>query len=215
MNKQNRSLLAAVIFLGASSCLTGISLSMPDCLAQQPSVEATIASESKQAKNIAKEGKEMPIYEFKAKALDGSEINFDKYKGDVLLVVNTASKCGYTPQYTGLEELHKKFADKGLKVLGFPCNQFGAQEPGDSKEISTFCQRNYGVNFQMFEKVDVNGGEAHPIYRYLTHSGEPGNAQPIKWNFTKFLIDRKGNVVKRYEPAIKPEEIAADIEKQL
>ena len=152
------------------------------------------------------------IYEFKAKALDGKDVNFDNYKGDVLLIVNTASKCGYTPQYQGLEELHKKYAGKGLKVLGFPCNQFGAQEPGNSGDIATFCQRNYGVDFQMFEKVDVNGDQAHPLYKYLTSTP---SAQPIKWNFTKFLVDRHGNVVKRYEPATKPEELSADIEKQL
>jgi glutathione peroxidase len=159
------------------------------------------------------EGKNMAqIYEFKAKALDGKDVNFDNYKGDVLLIVNTASKCGYTPQYQGLEELHKKYAGKGLKVLGFPCNQFGAQEPGNSGDIATFCQRNYGVDFQMFEKVDVNGDQAHPLYKYLTSTP---SAQPIKWNFTKFLVDRHGNVVKRYEPATKPEELSADIEKQL
>lgn len=155
------------------------------------------------------------IYEFKAKALDGKEINFANYKGDVLLIVNTASKCGYTPQYQGLEELNKKFAQKGLKVLGFPCNQFGAQEPGDSTEIGAFCQKNYGVDFQMFEKIDVNGDHAHPLFRYLTGSNNGGTAAPIKWNFTKFLVDRHGKIVKRYESGTKPEEIAADIEKQL
>lgn len=155
------------------------------------------------------------IYEYKAKALDGSEVDLTKYKGDVLLIVNTASKCGYTPQYEGLEELHKKYAAKGLKVLGFPCNQFGAQEPGNSGDIANFCQRNYGVDFQMFDKVDVNGDNAHPLYKYLTGASNSGNAEPIKWNFTKFLVDRHGKIVKRYEPATKPEEISADIEKQL
>ncbi|MBX9690361.1 MAG: glutathione peroxidase [Candidatus Obscuribacterales bacterium] len=154
------------------------------------------------------------IYTFKAKALDGSEIDFSKFKGDVLLIVNTASACGYTPQYAGLEELNKKFADKGLKVLGFPCNQFGQQEPGQSHEIASFCKKNYGVDFQMFEKIDVNGNNAHPLYKYLT-GAENGNAQAIKWNFTKFLVDRHGKVVKRYESGTKPEDIAADIEKQL
>lgn len=154
------------------------------------------------------------IYSFKANALDGTAIDFNKYKGEVLLIVNTASKCGYTPQYKGLEELHKKFGSKGLKVLGFPCNQFGAQEPGSSDEIGAFCQRNYGVEFQMFEKIDVNGKDAHPLYRYLT-GAENGDIKPIKWNFTKFLVDKHGVLVKRYEPDTKPEDIAADIESRL
>src|SRR5437868_2653896 len=114
------------------------------------------------------EKKMAKIYEFKATALDGKEINFDKYKGHVMLIVNTASKCGFTPQYAGLEDLYKKFSPKGLEVLGFPCNQFGAQEPGDSAEIGSFCQKNYGVDFQIFDKVDVNGPNQHPIYKYLT-----------------------------------------------
>jgi glutathione peroxidase len=156
------------------------------------------------------------IYDFQAKALDGKEISLDQYKGDVILVVNTASKCGFTPQYAGLEELNKKYAPRGLKILGFPCNQFGAQEPGGSEEIHTFCERNYGVDFQMFEKIDVNGKDAHPLYKYLT-SAAPGvlGTEPIKWNFTKFLIDRKGHVLKRYAPNVEPKDLAADIEKQL
>ncbi len=191
-----------------------------ECDAQEASNEMLLAESSQATSTQAKsekhnEGKKMAeIYEFKAKALDGSEIKFDKYKGDVLLIVNTASACGYTPQYAGLEELHKKFAAKGLKVIGFPCNQFGKQEQGDSHEIATFCQRNYGVEFQMMEKVDVNGKDAIPLYHYLTGEGN-GTAKPIKWNFTKFLVDRKGNVVKRFEPDVKPEDITADIEKQL
>lgn len=154
------------------------------------------------------------IYDYEAKALSGDQINLSRYKGDVVLIVNTASKCGYTPQYAGLEELHKKFSGKGLKVLGFPCNQFGAQEPGEGKEIATFCQRNYGVDFQMFDKIDVNGKNAHPLYQFLTSdaSGQPGD---IKWNFTKFLVDRNGKVIKRYESKIEPKDIAPDIEKQL
>jgi glutathione peroxidase len=156
------------------------------------------------------------IYTFKAKTLDGKEIGLDQFKGDVLLIVNTASKCGFTPQYAGLEALHKQYANKGLKVLGFPCNQFGAQEPGDSGEIHNFCQKNYGVDFQMFDKVEVNGKSAHPLYKYLT-SAAPGvlGSEAIKWNFTKFLVDRNGNVVKRYAPDVAPEKIAPDIEKQL
>lgn len=184
----------------------------------------SLACEKHRAKQISEkittpahnEGKDMvQIYEYKAKALDGSEINFNNYKGDVLLIVNTASKCGYTPQFEGLEALNKKYAGKGLKVLGFPCNQFGAQEPGSSSEIATFCQRNYGVDFQMFDKIDVNGEAAHPLYKYLTGASNGGTQQPIKWNFTKFLVDRHGKVLKRYEPDTKPEDIAADIEKQL
>lgn len=164
------------------------------------------------------EGKKMQktdsVYDFKATSLDGQEIDFNKYKGKVLLIVNTASQCGFTPQYAGLEALHKKYAERGLEVLGFPCNQFGAQEPGSSHDIANFCQRNYGVDFQMFEKIDVNGDKAHPLYKYLT-SKAPGilNTEAIKWNFTKFLIDRQGNVVHRYAPDAKPESLEADIEK--
>lgn len=173
-----------------------------------------VAAKSEKGKTNSEDKKMADIYEYKAKALDGKDINLSGYKGDVLLIVNTASKCGYTPQYTGLEELHKKFQARGLRVLGFPCNQFGQQEPGSSQDIETFCKRNYGVDFQMFEKVDVNGNDAHPLFRYLTDS-DNGGAKPIKWNFTKFLVDRHGKIVKRYEPDTKPEDIAADIEKQL
>lgn len=175
-------------------------------------------SGSKESVAQSNEDKQMtaPIYEFKAKSLNGEEISLDKYKGDVLLIVNTASKCGYTPQYEGLEELHKKYSDRGLRVLGFPCNQFGAQEPGDSAEIGAFCQKNYGVDFQMFDKVDVNGKDAHPLYKYLTHEAKGAlGTEAIKWNFTKFLVDRNGEVLKRYAPTVKPEEIAPDIEKEL
>lgn len=156
------------------------------------------------------------IYDFKAKALDGKEISLGDYKGDVMLIVNTASKCGFTPQYQGLEALNKEYAAKGLKILGFPCNQFGAQEPGDSSAIAEFCQRNYGVDFQMFEKIEVNGENAHPLYKYLTEAA-PGalGTKAIKWNFTKFLVDRKGEVLKRYAPDVKPEDLKGDIEKVL
>lgn len=186
-------------------------------------VQEAVVAETPEARNTTpraqmKEDKIMsaPIYEFKATTLTGDEISLDKYKGDVLLIVNTASKCGYTPQYEGLEELHKKYSGKGLRVLGFPCNQFGGQEPGDSNEIGAFCQKNYGVDFQMFEKIDVNGKDAHPLYKYLTHEAKGAlGTEAIKWNFTKFLVDRNGEVLKRYAPTVKPEEIAPDIEKEL
>jgi len=156
------------------------------------------------------------VYEFTAKSLNGNDIDLAQYKGDVLLIVNTASQCGFTGQYSGLEQLHKDYAGKGLKVLGFPCNQFGAQEPGDSSEIGAFCQKNYGVDFQMFEKIDVNGKDAHPLYKYLTASA-PGvlGTENIKWNFTKFLVGRDGKVFKRYAPQVEPKEMAKDIEQLL
>jgi glutathione peroxidase len=156
------------------------------------------------------------VYEFDAKSLDGKDINLGQYKGDVLLIVNTASQCGFTPQYAGLEDLHKKFAEKGLRVLGFPCNQFGAQEPGAAPEIGSFCQKNYGVDFQMFDKVEVNGKDAHPLYKYLTSSA-PGvlGTENIKWNFTKFLVDRQGKVFKRYAPNVEPKDMSKDIEQLL
>lgn len=156
------------------------------------------------------------VYEYTAKALDGSEIKLEQYKGNVMLIVNTASKCGFTSQFAGLEKLHKEYSNRGLSLLGFPCNQFGAQEPGDSTEIGAFCQKNYGVDFQMFDKIEVNGEHAHPLYKYLTDK-VPGllGLKDIKWNFTKFLVDRDGNVVKRYAPNVEPADISADIEKLL
>ena len=156
------------------------------------------------------------IYSFSAPALGGEIINFDRYAGKVLLIVNTASHCGFTPQYQGLQQLQERFAGRGLEVLGFPCNQFGKQEPGDAAEIGSFCQKNYGVSFQMFGKIDVNGDGAHPLYRYLTEQA-PGllGIEAIKWNFTKFLLDREGRIVNRYAPITKPESIGEDIEKLL
>jgi glutathione peroxidase len=156
------------------------------------------------------------VYEFKAKSLDGKDIDLSTYKGDVLLIVNTASECGFTPQYEGLEALQKKFEGRGFKILGFPCNQFGHQEPGDSKTIGEFCHKNYGVTFQMFEKIDVNGKDAHPLYKYLT-SAAPGvlGTEAIKWNFTKFLIDKNGAVVKRFAPSVVPAQITPEIETAL
>jgi len=159
---------------------------------------------------------EKTIYDFTAKSLAGDNIDLSQYKGDVVLIVNTASQCGFTNQYQGLEALSEKFKTRGLQVLGFPCNQFGNQEPGDSSEIASFCQKNYGVNFQMFEKVDVNGDDAHPLYKYLSEAA-PGalGTKSIKWNFTKFLVDRQGNVLKRFAPNVKPEELEPEVEKLL
>ena len=147
------------------------------------------------------------FYEFSAQTLQGKEIKMDAYKGKTILVVNTASKCGLTPQFEGLEKLNQKYKDKGLVILGFPCNQFAGQEPGDEKSISEGCVINYGVTFQMFSKIDVNGESAHPIYKYLKNelSGLLGNK--IKWNFTKFLIDQNGKPLKRFSPTTKPEKI--------
>ena len=178
------------------------------------------------------------MYDFTAVANDGSEVNFSDYKGDVLLVVNTASKCGFTPQYDGLEELYKQYKDRGLVIVGFPCDQFGHQEPGTNEEIVEFCRLNYGVTFPLMEKIEVNGENAHPIYKWLYSEkpfegfGEGETAQfmdqmlsrqdpeyasnpDIKWNFTKFLIDRKGRVVARFEPMVTPAELASSIEAQL
>ncbi len=156
------------------------------------------------------------IYEYTARALDGKDISFNQYQGKVMLIVNTASKCGFTSQFAGLEKLHEEYAKRGLSLLGFPCNQFGAQEPGDSTEIGAFCQKNYGVDFQMFDKIEVNGDNAHPLYKHLTDKA-PGllGLKDIKWNFTKFLVDKDGNVVKRYAPNVEPADISGDIEKLL
>lgn len=155
------------------------------------------------------------LHDFKATAIDGQEVDLSSYDGQVLLVVNTASKCGFTPQYAGLQQLHETYADQGLAVLGFPCDQFAHQEPGDEDEIASFCQTNYGVTFPMFAKIDVNGDEAHPLYQWLKseHGGLLG--EKIKWNFTKFLIGRDGTVIDRYAPNTKPEKISDDIEKAL
>ncbi|MGV2287502.1 glutathione peroxidase [Trinickia sp. YCB016] len=153
------------------------------------------------------------IYQFTARRLGGESIGLDNYRDKVLLIVNTASECGFTPQYAGLQKLHQQYAARGFEVLGFPCNQFGKQEPGDAAQIGTFCEKNFGVTFPMFDKIDVKGPNAHPLYRYLTGEA-PGflGLKAIKWNFTKFLVDRKGGIVKRYAPKTKPEEIEKDIE---
>ena len=158
----------------------------------------------------------MNAYDFNATALDGQPVDLQRYRGKALLIVNTASACGFTPQYQGLEALQRRYADQGLVVLGFPCNQFGHQEPGDEAAIGAFCEKNYGVTFPMFAKVDVNGDDAHPLFRFL--KGEaPGvlGTEAVKWNFTKFLVNREGAVVTRYAPTTKPEDLSGDIEKVL
>lgn len=155
------------------------------------------------------------FYDFKALSLQGKEISMDAYKGKVVIVVNTASKCGLTPQYEGLEQLYRDYKNKGLVILGFPCNQFANQEPGGEKEIAEGCLINYGVTFPMFSKIDVNGNNAHPIYKFLKNElkGFPGSE--IKWNFTKFIIDKNGKPYKRVSPILKPESMKNDIEKLL
>lgn len=156
------------------------------------------------------------VYDFSCKTPGGEDRPLAQYKGKVLLVVNTASKCGFTPQFAGLEEMYAQYKDKGLEILGFPCNQFGKQDPGSNDEIMEFCQLNYGVSFPMFGKIDVNGSDADPLFQHLKKEA-PGalGTQGIKWNFTKFLIDADGNVVRRYAPKDKPSAIAKDIEQLL
>ncbi len=153
------------------------------------------------------------VYDFEAKTIDGQTQKLDAYKGKTLLIVNTASKCGFTPQYKGLEALYRKYKDKGLVILGFPCDQFGHQEPGDENEIKNFCSMSYDVTFPMFAKIKVNSDEAHPLYKYLK-SEEKGflGTESIKWNFTKFLVDKSGQVSKRYAPTVTPESIEKDLE---
>ncbi|MFC4418902.1 glutathione peroxidase [Cupriavidus pampae] len=153
------------------------------------------------------------VYQFEANALTGAPVSLSDYRGKVLLIVNTASECGFTPQYTGLQTLHDVYGERGFEVLGFPCNQFGKQEPGDAAQIGAFCESRFQVTFPLFAKIDVNGADAHPLYRWLT-AEKPGvlGTQAIKWNFTKFLLRRDGTVFKRYAPTTKPDEIRADIE---
>ncbi|MDE2357867.1 MAG: glutathione peroxidase [Betaproteobacteria bacterium] len=168
-------------------------------------------------RSSALRGADVPtLHDFTVDDITGHPVKLDRYKGKVLLVVNTASKCGFTPQYKGLEALYRKYRDQGLEVLGFPCNQFGGQEPGNEQEIATFCETNYDVTFPMFAKVDVNGDKAAPVYRYLK-SAKPGllGTEAIKWNFTKFLVDRGGKVIARYAPNDTPESLEADVAKAL
>jgi glutathione peroxidase len=157
-------------------------------------------------------GTNMSIYDYQATSITGKEVNLRDYQDKVLLIVNTASKCGFTPQFEGLEILHEELACQGLMILGFPCNQFGGQDPGEDGEIEEFCQLNYGVSFPMFSKVDVNGNDTHPLFKYLKKEAKGLlGTEKIKWNFTKFLIGRDGQVVKRYGSADKPKNIKADI----
>lgn len=164
---------------------------------------------------VAKEP-DVSIYKYTATTLAGEKLPLKTWRGRVLLIVNTASECGFTPQYAGLEALYQKYQSRGLTVLGFPCNQFGGQEPGSEAEIGTFCEKNYGVTFPMFAKVDVKGPYAHQLFQYLTHA-RPGflGTEAIKWNFTKFLIDRDGEPVARFAPQTKPEELEEPIKKLL
>jgi glutathione peroxidase len=156
------------------------------------------------------------VYDFAPDTLSGAPLALSQFEGKVLLIANTASKCGFTPQYQGLEALYQQFREQGLEVLGFPCNQFGGQEPGDAAEISAFCEKNYGVSFPLFAKIDVNGDQAAPLFRYLKHAA-PGllGSEGIKWNFTKFLVKKDGSVYRRYAPQTKPEDIADDIRRLL
>jgi glutathione peroxidase len=155
----------------------------------------------------------MSIYRFQVKTIDGQEISLNQYEGKVALIVNTASKCGFTPQFSELQSLYEEYKDKGFVVLGFPCNQFMSQEPGSEEDIKSFCELNYGVTFPMFAKVEVNGVYTHPLFSYLRkQTPRIFGINTIKWNFTKFLVDSKGNVVKRFAPTIKPHEIVKDIE---
>jgi glutathione peroxidase len=165
---------------------------------------------------MKKEVKTMSVYDFTVKTIRGEEQSLADYKGKVLLIVNTASKCGFTPQYKELQELYEQYRDRGFVVLGFPCNQFGHQEPGAEEEIEQFCQVNYGVTFPMFAKVDVNGENAHPLFQYLKEKA-PGvlGTKAIKWNFTKFLVDRNGNVVARFASQTRPSELKNEIEELL
>ena len=155
------------------------------------------------------------IYDFKALTSNGKELDFDQFRGKVLLIVNTASKCGFTPQFAGLEELNQRYKDKGLVVIGFPCNQFASQDPGNDDEISNFCRINYGVTFQMMKKIDVNGKNADPIFQFLKDRSKNIFSDDIKWNFTKFLVASDGVTVRRYAPTVKPNRMRKDIEEML
>ena len=160
-------------------------------------------------------GDRLSIYDIEVKDIDGQTQQLEKYKGRVMLIVNVASKCGYTGQYAGLQKLHEEYAQRGLSILGFPCNQFLSQEPGTEEEIKNFCMSSFGVAFDMFSKIDVNGENTHPLYKYLKEHAGGFITDTIKWNFTKFLVDREGRVIKRYAPSVTPKELKEDIEKLL
>ncbi len=157
----------------------------------------------------------MSIYEIEVKDIDGKTQSLEKYKGRVMLIVNVASKCGYTGQYAGLQKLHEEYAEMGLSILGFPCNQFLSQEPGTEEEIKNFCMSSFGVAFDMFSKIDVNGASTHPLYVLLKESAGGFFTDTIKWNFTKFLVDKEGRVIKRYAPSVTPKELEQDIKSLL
>jgi glutathione peroxidase len=176
-------------------------------LCSLPSVSCTAQS--------GQSGSGQTIYAFSVQTIDGAEKSLAEYRGSVVLIVNVASKCGFTPQYKELQELYDKYKNRGFVVLGFPCNQFGAQEPGTNNEIKKFCTINYGVIFPMFDKIDVKGENAHPLYKFLTAAQGGLITDAIKWNFTKFLVDRKGTVVKRYPPQTAPKDIEGDLKKYL
>ncbi len=165
-----------------------------------------------QAINQGDEMNKESIYDFEVINIDGKKVSLSEYKGKVLLIVNVASKCGFTKQYSGLEELYKKYSEKGFAILGFPCNQFKNQEPGTNSEIKEFCSLNYGVSFNLFDKIDVNGEKAHPLYKFLTKQVSGMLGDSIKWNFTKFIINKQGEPVKRFAPQTEPKSIEKDIE---
>ena len=196
MNKRKR--IVPLSLLATSLCLPGF---MPVTVADEPaaSVDAAVAEESDSDTAL----------QFTMKSIDGETVDLEKYKGNVLVIVNTASKCGLTPQYQQLQELSTKYADQDVKVLGFPCNQFGGQEPGTEADIKSFCQKNYGVTFDMFAKVDVNGANACELYQFLTNQDlEPKGAGPVGWNFEKFIIDKSGKPVARFGSRVKPDDEA-------
>jgi glutathione peroxidase len=162
-----------------------------------------------------KEKANMSVHQFQVEDARGNEKSLSDYQGKMLLIVNTASACGFTPQYADLQQVYAEWKDRGLEILAFPCNQFGLQEPGSNEEIQQFCQLNYGVSFPVFAKIEVNGEGAHPLYRYLTGLKEGPKGSDIEWNFTKFLVDAEGNVIGRYGPQVKPQEIVEEIEKMV
>jgi len=168
------------------------------------------------SKQLLQESGMPSIYDFEAQSIDGKPVALEQFRNKPLLIVNTASACGFTPQFGGLEKLHQTYGERGLVVLGFPCNQFGSQDPGSNEEIGAFCQKNFGVSFPMMSKIDVNGSDAHPLYQWLTAEA-PGllGSKAIKWNFTKFLVGKDGRVIKRYAPQDAPEKLAKDIEAAL